>query len=118
MKEFILPIKLLEHQTLVLFLAKTGNRITRSPIYRIVTDYTEKFGIHNPKGHLHEKFTPHCLWVWFTTWLRRSGMSKDFIKELRGATRGEAMDIYDQISPDELKVAYMKHMPVLRIGPQ
>jgi integrase/recombinase XerD len=42
-------------------------------------------------------------------------MSKDFIKELRGDTRGEAIDIYDQIGADEFRIAYMKHIPQLGI---
>lgn len=100
-----------------LFISASGARITRSTVYRIVTDYAEKFGIHNPEGHVHEKFTPHCCRVWYTTHLRRSGMSKDFIKELRGDTRGEAIDIYDQIGADELKTAYMKHIPQLGTKP-
>ena len=100
-----------------LFISPTGQRISRNMVYNIVTKYAQKLGIHKSDGHVHEKFTPHCFRVWFTTHLRRSGMSKDFIKELRGDSRDEAIDIYDQISSDELKDAYMRHIPQLGLSP-
>ncbi|SDF43104.1 integrase/recombinase XerD [Methanolobus vulcani] len=100
-----------------LFLSTTGDRISRNMVYKIITEYARKLGIHRPKGHVHEKFTPHCFRVWFTTHLRRSGMSKSFIQELRGDVRGEAIDIYDHIECDELKAAYMRHIPQLGLTP-
>jgi integrase/recombinase XerD len=100
-----------------LFLSTTGERINRNMVYKIITEYARKLGIHKSTGHVHEKFTPHCFRVWFTTHLRRSGMSKSFIQELRGDVRGEAIDIYDHIECDELKDAYMRHIPQLGLTP-
>lgn len=88
-------------------------RIDEDRIYEAVTRYAQRVGIHNPKGHLHEKFTPHCCRHWFTTHLRRSGMSREFIQELRGDSRDGTIDIYDHITPDELKAGYLKHIPQL-----
>ena len=42
-------------------------------------------------------------------------MKKDFIKELRGDSRGEAIDIYDHIDHTELRKAYLAAIPRLGI---
>jgi integrase/recombinase XerD len=42
-------------------------------------------------------------------------MSRDFVKELRGDTRGEAIDIYNHIDKEELKESYLAHIPQLGI---
>lgn len=77
--------------------------------------YAEKLGLHDPKGRLDQKFGPHCCRHWFTTWLRRSGMSRTFIQELCGDSRKEAIDVYDHIEKDELKEAYLRHIPQLNV---
>ena len=92
-------------------------RIDEDRIYEAVTRYAQRIGIHDSNGHLHEKFTPHCCRHWFTTHLRRSGMSREFIQELRGDSRDGAIDIYDHITPDELKAGYLKHIPQLAVIP-
>lgn len=97
--------------------SQNKNRIDEDRIYEAVTRYANRCGFHNPKGHLHEKFTPHCCRHWFTTHLRRSGMSREFIQELRGDSRDGAIDIYDHITPDELKAGYLKHIPQLAATP-
>ncbi len=43
-------------------------------------------------------------------------MRREFIKELRGDARREAMDIYDHIDKKELKMAYLAAIPLLGIG--
>jgi len=40
-------------------------------------------------------------------------MSREFIKELRGDSRGEAIDIYDHIDEDELRRSYLTAIPRL-----
>jgi site-specific recombinase XerD len=52
---------------------------------------------------------------WFTTHLRRNDMRREFIKELRGDSRNEAIDIYDHIDKKELKRAYLAAIPMLGI---
>ena len=62
---------------------------------------------------LKDKFTPHCFRHWFTTHLRRSGMSREYRKWLRGDSPEGADDLYDHIDPDEVKMGYLKHIPKL-----
>jgi integrase/recombinase XerD len=47
--------------------------------------------------------------------LIRSGMPKDFIKELRGDKWREAIDVYNHIDRKELKESYLAHIPQLGI---
>ena len=98
-----------------LFLSKTGTRITKRTIENAIEKHAERVGLHNPGARLEERFTPHCCRHWFVTHLLRAGMSRDFVKELRGDTRGEAIDIYNHIDKKELRESYLAHIPQLGI---
>ena len=99
-----------------LFVGDKGKRIGRNMVYRIVTGHAERLGLHDPDSpQLEDHFSPHCFRHWFTTHLRRNGLSREFIKELRGDSRGEAIDIYDHIDHDELRKAYLAAIPRLGI---
>lgn len=99
-----------------LFTNQLGTRLKRSGIYRAVTESAEAVGLHDPESSDPQKrFTPHCHRHWFTTHLRRSGMKREFIQELRGDTRGDAIDIYDHIDRKELRESYLANIPTLGI---
>ena len=99
-----------------LFVGYNGGRLMRHGVYRAVVKHAELVGLHNPKSkRMADHFTLHCCRHWFTTHLRRNEMRREFIKELRGDTRGEAMDIYDHIDKKELKRAYLAAIPRLGI---
>ena len=72
-------------------------------------------GIHNPKSSkLEDRFSAHCCRHWFTTHLRHAGMPREFIQELRGDIRREAIDIYDHIDREELRRSYLSQ--ILKLG--
>ncbi|MFP4051978.1 MAG: tyrosine-type recombinase/integrase, partial [Thermoplasmata archaeon] len=99
-----------------LFIGEHGDRLHRHGVYEAVTKWAEKVGLHNPDSDtLKDSFSPHCLRHWFTTWMRRKGMERQFIQELRGDKRGEAIDIYDHIDKKELRQSYMASVPELGI---
>ena len=99
-----------------LFLSKTGTRIAKKSIEKVIEKHAERLGLHNPGAdRLEDRFTPHCCRHWFVTHLLRAGMSRDFVKELRGDTRGEAIDIYNHIDKKELRESYLAHIPQLGI---
>lgn len=99
-----------------LFVNEQGMRLNRNGIYNLVTKYAERLGLHDPHSkHLRKKFTPHCCRHWFTTHLRRAGMPREHIKELRGDSRAETMDIYYHIDRKELRDSYLAHIPQLGI---
>ncbi len=103
-----------EPNTEALFTNQEDGRLQRNGIYTVVTKHAEKMGFHNPEADsLDEKFTPHCCRHWFTTHLRRSGMQREFLKELRGDSHQDAMDDYNHISREDLRESYLTHIPQL-----
>jgi integrase/recombinase XerD len=99
-----------------LFLNAEGDRLERRGVYDTVVKAAERVGLHNPESErMEEHFSPHCCRHWFTTHLRRAGMSREFIQELRGDVRREAIDIYDHIDKKELRESYLAHIPQLGI---
>ena len=81
-----------------LFVGERGERLERHGVYDIVLKYAERVGLHNQKSKkIEDHFTPHCFRHWFTTHLRRNGLRREYLKELRGDARKEAVDIYDHI---------------------
>ncbi len=107
----------LKPESRALFVSSDGNRLMRHGVYTAVIKHAERIGLHNPDSKkLEDRFTPHCCRHWFTTHLRRNGMRRALIKELRGDSRNEAVDIYDHIDRKELKRAYLAAIPLLGIG--
>lgn len=105
-----------EASTDALFTNQFGGRLKRHGVYEAVTGSAEGVGLHDPDSKdLQDRFTPHCCRHWFTTHLRRSGMPREFIQELRGDSRGDAIDIYDHIDRQELREAYLAHIPSLGV---
>ena len=99
-----------------LFINNLGTRLNRNGVYLAVTKPAEKLGLHNPNSdRMEDHFSPHCCRHWFTTHLRRAGMSREFIQELRGDVRKEAIDIYDHIDKKELRESYLAHIPQLGV---
>ncbi len=91
-------------------------RINRNQVNEIVARHGSTLGLHDPEGSLNQKLTPHCFRHFFTTVLRRAGMPREFIQELRGDRRKDAIDIYDHIDLSELKDRYFKCIPGLFNG--
>jgi integrase/recombinase XerD len=99
-----------------LFIGERGERLERHGVYSIVTKYATRVGLNDPKSkRIEDHFTPHCCRHWFTTQLRRNGLRREFLKELRGDARKEAVDIYDHIDKKELRRAYLAAVPLLGI---
>jgi len=98
--------------TKALFVGERGERLSGNTIYRIVTKYAVRLGYHDPSSDKTEDhLSPHCLRHFFTTEMRRAGMPREFIQELRGDIRKGAIDIYDHIDPKELRESYLACVP-------
>jgi integrase/recombinase XerD len=101
---------------IALFPSRMKDRISPAEVDWIVKKRAENVGLHNSRSRrLEDRFTPHCCRHWFTTHLRRAGMPREFIQELRGDVRREAIDIYDHIDKKELRESYLAHIPQLGI---
>ncbi|MEM3798337.1 MAG: tyrosine-type recombinase/integrase [Candidatus Bathyarchaeia archaeon] len=91
-------------------------RLDRNGLYTAIVKYAKRLGFHNPDSpRLEDHFGPHCFRHWFTTWLLRNGMPREYVKELRGDRRREAIDIYHHIDKEELRKAYLACIPKLGI---
>jgi integrase/recombinase XerD len=94
----------------------TSNRLSRNGVYNAVVKYAKRLGFHNSQSkRLEDHFGPHCFRHWFTTWLIRNGMRREYVKELRGDRRSEAIDIYHHIDRNELRRIYLACIPKLGI---
>jgi integrase/recombinase XerD len=100
-----------------LWINPDGYRVSRNLIYYTIIGYAKMSGLHDPHGALNKKFSTHNCRHFFTTSLRRAGMKREFIKELRGDRRGDAVDIYDHIDTEELRRSYLECVPYLGVGP-
>ena len=95
---------------------QTLNRLSRNGCYQAVVKYAEKLGFHNSNSpNLEDHFSPHCFRHWFTTHLIRNSMPREYVKELRGDKRKEAIDIYHHIDQEELRRTYLACIPKLGI---
>jgi len=104
----------MEPKTDALFINSSGNRIDRNTVYDLVTKNAERVGLHNPNSErVEDHFGPHCCRHWFTTWLIRNGMPREYVKELRGDARNEAIDIYHHIDREDLRKTYLVCIPQL-----
>jgi integrase/recombinase XerD len=74
-----------------------------------------KWGYTNQIDGVEDHFIPHCCRHCFTTWLRRAGMTKDFIRVLMGGKRRDAIDVYDYFDRSELKQAYLTSISQLEV---
>jgi len=99
-----------------LFINNTGKPIDRSGVYNAIRKWAEKYGIYDTNSKkLEDRFSVHCFRHWFTTWLIRNGMSRDYVKELRGDSRKDAIDIYNHIDLEDLRIQYLSAIPKLGI---
>lgn len=100
-----------------LFVTDGGGRVNKNHVYDIVTTHAAHLGLHDPNSEKPEdRFTPHCCRHWFTTHLRRNGMPREHIQELRGDSRPDAMDIYYHIDLEDLRKSYLAHIPRLGLN--
>jgi len=107
----------LNPKTKALFVSyQSLNRLDRNGLYTAIVKYAKRLGFHNPESpRLEDHFGPHCFRHWFTTWLLRNDMPREYVKELRGDRRGEAIDIYHHIDRQELRKAYLAYIPKLGV---
>jgi len=107
----------LNPKTKALFVSHQSlNRLDRNGLYTAIVKYAKRLGFHNPESpRLEDHFGPHCFRHWFTTWLLRNGMPREYVKELRVDRRSEAIDIYHHIDRQELRKAYLAYIPKLGV---
>jgi integrase/recombinase XerD len=117
LRRWLIKRSKLNPQTNALFINYNNmKRLKRSGIYNVVVKYAERLGFHDPTSEkLEDRFGHHCFRHWFTTWLLRSEMKREYVKELRRDKRKEAIDIYYHIDKEDLRRQYLAHIPKLGV---
>ncbi len=101
-------------RTPALFLGETGNRLDRNGVYWAIRAWAERAGISDPSAaDASGRFFVHCFRHWFTTNLLRAGMPREYVAFLRGDAPSGAIDIYNRIDADEVRIAYLAAIPKL-----
>ncbi len=87
-----------------LFLNRSGQRLSRVSVTRIVHTYAEKAGIR-------KNVTPHMLRHSFATHLMESGADIRVVQELLGHKSPQTTQIYTHVSQRHLKTIYDRYHP-------
>ena len=98
-----------------LFTTTAGERLGGWGLTILVEKAAARVGLHEEKGPLEKRFGPHCARHFFTTHLLRSGMPREYVQWLRGDAIKEAVDIYYHINPEDVRRAYLAHVPRLGV---
>lgn len=94
-----------------LWINHNGRKFKKDDCLSLITFYAGLLGVHDPCGELRDKFGCHCFRHFFTTFLRRAGMSREHRKWLRGDAPDGADDLYDHIDSGEVYADYLKCIP-------
>lgn len=87
-----------------------GKRIYEDLVLDTTTNCAKALGFHKPDGRLDEKFGVHCFRHYFTTMMLEAGCPREYVQELRGDIRTEAIDIYHHILINKLKKVYFSYI--------
>lgn len=96
-----------------LFTNRQGGRISRNHVYYTIMDAAQALGLHDPNGSLKTRFGPHACRHFFTTFLMRAGMPREYIAWLRGDAPAATVDLYTHIDRDQVREAYRARIPQL-----
>jgi len=105
-----------ELHTNALFVGAGGHRLKRTGVYTSIRKWAEKVGLFDKDAkEMSDRFSVHFFRHWFTTHLLRNGMPREYVQELRGDVRKDAIDVYDHIDPEDLRKKYLAAIPQLDI---
>jgi len=95
-----------------LFINPHGEGLKRRGIYDAVVRSAKRAGLYDESSSENaDHFSPHNLRHCFTTYLLEHGMKREYVQELRGDARRDAVDIYNHIPLERLREAYLAAMP-------
>jgi integrase/recombinase XerD len=99
-----------------LWISTWGKKVDYGSLQHTIQKAALQCGLRDSTSpHLEDHFSAHCTRHFFTTHLMRAGMPREFIQELRGDVRREAIDIYYHVDMEELRRSYLAHIPQLGV---
>lgn len=97
-----------------LWINETGRKMDRDYPGELIASLAVPLGLHQPRGPLCYRLTPHCFRHFFTTHLFRSGMDPQYIMFLRGDSMGrQSWQLYNHIDPESVRTEYLRRTPKL-----
>jgi integrase/recombinase XerD len=97
-----------------LWLSSYGSVIGIEGVSNMIHDLAVRAGLHDPTSpNMEDHFSAHCCRHWFTTYLLRAGMRREYVQWLRGDAIKEAVDIYFHVDPEDVRRSYLAHVPQL-----
>lgn len=102
--DILRPRLLGERQTAALFLSRTGRRLDRSNVWRLVRKYAMAAGIEH-------QLSPHTLRHCFATQLLAGGADLRIVQELLGHADVTTTQIYTHVDETQLKQVHRKYHP-------
>ena len=100
-----------------LFVNDYGESLGRCGVYNAIVGWAKRLGYYDSNSdRLEDHFSCHNFRHWYTTNLLRNGMPREYVKELRGDVRSEAIDIYHHIDCKDLRDSYLAFIPQLGIS--
>jgi integrase/recombinase XerD len=98
-----------------LFLSSHGGRL-EGGLHDVIRKAALQAGLHDAGSErMEDHFSAHCCRHWFTTYLLRAGMRREYVAWLRGDAIKEAVDIYFHISPEDVRKQYLANIPQLGV---
>jgi integrase/recombinase XerD len=99
-----------------LWITTWGAKIGNGSLQHNLTRAAVLAGLHDAASpRMEDHFNAHCCRHWMTTHLLRAGMRREYVAWLRGDVIKEAIDIYFHIDPEDVRRAYLAHVPKLGI---
>ncbi len=99
-----------------LWICSWGSTITSDGISDMIQDVAVRAGLYDTTSKMMEAhFSAHCCRHWFTTYLLRAGMRREYVQWLRGDAIKEAVDIYFHVDPADVRRSYLASIPQLGI---
>jgi integrase/recombinase XerD len=87
-----------------LFLSRTGRRLSREDVYRVVTKYARRLGIEG-------KVSPHTLRHCFATHLLGGGAGLRSVQEMLGHSDIATTQIYTHVDADRIRSVHARYHP-------
>ncbi len=99
-----------------LWISTWGKRIDYGSLQYNIERAALACGLHDPASpRMEDHFSAHCCRHWITTHLLRAGMRREYVAWLRGDVSRAAIDTYFHIDPNDVRRAYLAHVPQLGI---
>jgi integrase/recombinase XerD len=98
-----------------LFISLKGGRLSRPQAGKIIKRAAIMVGVSERSNDFHNKFTPHTFRSVFTTVMKNNRCRIDVLKKIRGDALNDMVDLYTNLTREQVKEEYLRCIPRLGI---